>query len=133
MHSNSNRCNPRPHSCRHEIFPERARRLHRALLSKHHRDARTGSGEDGRRWVEVSHGEAVDFYYSVQPRAFEAPAFAMSDTRGRRADALKYWRADVYLPEGGQDYDVMGWSKESVINDVLDHYHRHLNFLEAVR
>ena len=48
-------------------------------------------------------------------------------------DALKYWRADVYLPEGGQDYDVMGWSKESVINDVLDHYHRHLNFLEAVR
>ena len=102
-------------------------------LKREGRDARTGSGEDGRRWVEVSHGEAVDFYYSVQPRAFEAPAFAMSDTRGRRADALKYWRADVYLPEGGQDYDVMGWSKESVINDVLDHYHRHLNFLEAVR
>ena len=50
-----------------------------------------------------------------------------------RGEALKYYRAEVHLREGGQDYDIMGWREETVINDVLDHYGRHLHFLAAVR
>lgn len=95
-------------------------------------DARVGEGEDGRVWLEVAHGEAIDFYYSVRPRAYDPPAFALRDTRSDRAERLRYFRAEVHLREGGQDYDIMGWRRDDVINDVLDHYQRHLHFLRAV-
>lgn len=96
-------------------------------------DAVVEHGEDERVWVEVRHGSEIDFYYSVRARPYEPPAFVMSDTRARQAEALKYYRAEVHLREGGQDYDIMGWREETVINDVLDHYGRHLHFLAAVR
>ncbi len=48
------------------------------------------------------------------------------------SDARKYFRAEVYLREGGQDYDVMGWSREDVIGDILDQYERHLHYLHVV-
>ncbi|MCG5499226.1 BCCT family transporter [Ectothiorhodospira lacustris] len=102
-------------------------------LRKQNRDAHTGVGEDGRCWVEVRHGEEIDFFYSVRPRAYEPPTFVMRDTRSQRAEALKYFHAEVHLSEGGQDYDVMGWSKDAIINDVLEHYERHMHFLSAVR
>lgn len=44
-------------------------------------------------------------------------------------DENTYYRADVHLSEGGQNYDIMGWSKVAVINDIIDQYHRHLHFL----
>ncbi|KGM56704.1 choline transporter [Lysobacter arseniciresistens ZS79] len=96
-------------------------------------DAVVEHGDDGRVWVEVGHGEEIDFHYSVRPRPYEPPAFVLNDTRDERAEALKYYRAEVHLREGGQDYDIMGWRGETVINDVLDHYGRHLHFLAAVR
>ncbi|SKA25875.1 BCCT family transporter [Novilysobacter spongiicola] len=104
-----------------------------AELQRQGLEARVQDSEDGRVWVEVGHGEEIDFYYSVRPRPYEPPAFAMSDTRASRAEALKYYRAEVHLREGGQDYDIMGWTREAVINDVIDHYQRHLHFLAAVR
>ena len=96
-------------------------------------DVAVESPEDGRAWLEVRHGDEIDFYYSVRPRSYEAPAFVLADTRPRRAEALKYYRAEVHLREGGRDYDIMGWRGEDVVNDVLDHYQRHLHFLGAMR
>jgi choline/glycine/proline betaine transport protein len=96
-------------------------------------DAGVGEGEDGRVWVEVRHGAEIDFYYSVRPRPYEAPSFVMRDTRASRAKALEYYRAEVHLREGGQDYDVMGWGQQDIIGDVLDHYERHMHFLQTVR
>ncbi|MBO2007131.1 hypothetical protein J4732_16765, partial [Serratia marcescens] len=34
-----------------------------------------------------------------------------------------------HLKEGGQNYDVMGWNQEQLINDILDQYEKHLHFL----
>ncbi|MCG5536820.1 BCCT family transporter [Ectothiorhodospira mobilis] len=102
-------------------------------LRKQKLDAQVGEGEDGRCWVEVRHGEEINFFYSVRPRAYEPPSFVLRDTGARRAQNLKYFRAEVHLGEGGQDYDVMGWSQEALINDVLEHYERHMHFLDAVR
>jgi len=92
-----------------------------------------GQGEDDRVWVEVLHGDEIDFFYSVHPRAYEPPTFVMRDTRDKRLEQLKYFRAEVHLKEGGQDYDVMGWSRDDVIHDVLEQYERHMHFLTAVR
>ncbi len=100
-------------------------------LRKQGFDAEVGEGEDGRAWVEVRHGDEVDFYYSARPRAYEPPTLVMRDTRGDRAEALRYYRAEVHLSEGGQDYDIMGWSKADILNDVLEQYERHVHFLTA--
>ena len=102
-------------------------------LRKQNMTVEVGQGEDDRVWVEVLHGDEIDFFYSVHPRAYEPPTFVMRDTGDRRLEKLKYYRAEVHLKEGGQDYDVMGWGKDDVIHDVLEQYERHMHFLTAVR
>lgn len=90
--------------------------------------------EEGERlWVEVRHGEEIDFYYSVHLRAYEPPAFALDDTKPSRLEELKYYRAEVFLREGSLEYDIMGWARESIINDVIDHYERHLRFIGSLK
>ena len=54
-------------------------------------------------------------------------------TSGGRVDWPPFARAEVHLQEGGQDYDVMGWSRDEVIDDILDQYERHMHFLHVVR
>ena len=95
--------------------------------------AEVNQGEDGRIWVEVRHGDEIDFFYSVRPRAYEPPSFVLRDTRDERQQTLQYFRAEVHLKEGGQDYDVMGWSQDALIADVLEQYERHMHFLASVR
>lgn len=95
--------------------------------------ARVGRGEDGRVWLEVGHGQEMDFFYSVRPRPYRPPAFMLEDPRRPGDEVAPHCRAEVYLLEGGQGYDVMGWRREELIHDVLDQYHRHMHFLDAVR
>jgi choline/glycine/proline betaine transport protein len=87
------------------------------------------SGDDHRVRLEVRHGTEVDFVYEVHPRAYVQPSFVMLEGDEER----KYFRAEVHLHEGGQDYDVMGWSRDEVIDDILDQYERHMHFLHVVR
>lgn len=91
------------------------------------------SDDQDRVWLEVAHGDEIDFFYSVRARPYTPPSFVMSDTRTTRGEALRYYRAEVHLKEGGQDYDIMGWSQEQLIADVLDQYERHMHFLSVVR
>lgn len=102
-------------------------------LRKQGREATVTSGEDGRVILHVTHGEEADFHYQVRPRAYIQPSFVMRDTRDDGNEERKYFRAEVHLDEGGQDYDLMGWSGEEVIGDVLDQYERHLHFLHMTR
>lgn len=102
-------------------------------LRKQGRDAKVESGEDGRVVLTVGHGDEADFHYQVRPRALIQPSFVMRDTRDDTNEERKYFRAEVHLDEGGQDYDVMGWNREEVIGDILDQYERHMHFLHLTR
>lgn len=102
-------------------------------LQKQGLPARTEIGDDGRVWLEVGHGQEMDFYYLIRPQPYNPPSFVLEDPRRQRENGDKFYRAEVHLREGGQDYDIMGWRKEEVIHDVLDQYHRHMHFLDAVR
>lgn len=93
----------------------------------------TVTHEDDAVRLEVMHDSEVDFVYAVQPRAYEQPAFVMRDTAEDERQSRKYFRAEVYLKEGGQNYDIMGWSRRGVIGDILDQYERHMHFLHLVR
>ncbi|MBQ4847736.1 choline BCCT transporter BetT [Pseudoalteromonas sp. MMG005] len=84
----------------------------------------------GRISLLVLLGEELDFKYEVRRRSSDKPSYVEEDDDDSED---KYYRAEVHLREGGQDYDIMGWSKEAVINDILDQYHKHMHFLHTVR
>ncbi|NYZ63515.1 BCCT family transporter [Luteimonas deserti] len=104
-----------------------------AELRKQSLPVEVAEGEDGRIWLQVGHGEEMDFFYSVRPVPYAPPTFMLDDPRRRRADDAQSYRAEVHLREGGQEYDVMGWRKDGLIHDVLDQYQRHMHFLDVVR
>lgn len=88
--------------------------------------------DDGRVLLELAHAGEGRFVYEVRPRAFSQPSFVLQES-DEGSDTRKYFRAEVHLREGGQDYDIMGWSREDVIGDILDQYERHLHYLHVVR
>lgn len=75
--------------------------------------------------LRVSYPEVPDFLYEVRLRHYESPETTPE------SDRSEFTRAEVFLREGGRDYDLMGWSREQIINDVLDQYEKHLTFLRA--
>ena len=105
-----------------------------AELAGHGVDAVVVNEADQGARLEVYHGNEVDFVYAVQERSHALPdaSIAAKD----QADAIvdgSFSRAEVHLAEGGQDYDVMGWSEEQIIVDILNRYEDHLHFLHTVR
>ena len=86
------------------------------------------STKDGLSLI-VEHGEEKKFVYRVLARKYSQPDF-VSETE---EDEQSYYRAEVHLVEGGQDYDIMGWSKAAVINNIIDQYHKHSHFLHLLR
>ena len=79
----------------------------------------------------IRHPGEPDFLYGVRPRAYVQPSFVVSEDE--EDEARKYFRAEVFLREGGQDYDIMGWDRDGVIGDILDQYERHRHFVHVAR
>ncbi len=84
--------------------------------------------DDADMEISVDHGEQQGFRYQVVMRGYLTPSFAAQRLRNQR-----YYRAEVYLFEGSQDYDLVGYSREQIINDIIDQYERHLQFLHLTR
>jgi choline/glycine/proline betaine transport protein len=100
-------------------------------LNQHNIETQVEQNEKlGRISLRVLLGEELDFKYEVRRRSSDKPSYVEEDDDDGED---KYYRAEVHLREGGQDYDVMGWSKEAVINDIVDQYHKHMHFLHTVR
>jgi choline/glycine/proline betaine transport protein len=80
----------------------------------------------GLPWVELrSVADDDRFVYRVQVGILPVPTYG-----GRMiGDRDTYARLEVHTVDGGQDYDVMGYSADQVIHDCLDQYERHLEFL----
>ncbi|MDL0088344.1 BCCT family transporter [Campylobacter gastrosuis] len=74
--------------------------------------------------LNVRLGDEREFIYGVRLVRAEAPDYV---------SGAMYYRGEVYLSEGGQDYDVIGWSKEALINDMVEQYAKHVHFLYKVR
>lgn len=91
-------------------------------------------GKESRVQFEVQHNAEVNFLYEVRPRAYLQPDFSCNDSgEDCEREERKYFRAEVHLLEGGQDYDIMGWTKDEVIEDILSQYDQHMHFLHVVR
>lgn len=79
--------------------------------------------------LRVPMGSKEEFIYWVWPIEMPTPAFATRSVTGHDT----YVRCEVQLAEGSQGYDVMGYSKEQLIGNILDQYERHLEFLRLHR
>ena len=86
----------------------------------------SGASEDGAPYVELrSDADTHPFVYRVARDELPVPTYG-----GRMiGDRDRYARLEVHLEEGGQDYDVMGYTENQLIHDCLDQYERHLAFL----
>ncbi len=91
----------------------------------------TRKGETVR--LKVSFPDVADFIYDVRLKGYGHTEYEIEDENEDEGDQnTEYVRAEVFLREGGQDYDVMGWSAEQIIHDALDQYEKHLTFLRLV-
>ena len=55
----------------------------------------------------------------------------MMDEEHQETD--NFYQAEVFLREGGQNYNVMDWTQDDLLQDIIDQYERHLHFLNVVR
>lgn len=90
--------------------------------------------ESGMLSLNVQHGSEHSFVFGVKCEKYRQPSYSPDNEESQEgSDDHTYYRAEVHLAEGGQDYDIMGWSKQAVINDVIDQYHKHQHFLHLLR
>ena len=69
-----------------------------------------------------------DFRYQIYPMENDVPSFTQStDSRG------KYYRLEVCDRNGSLGYDIYGYTREQLIDNILDLYERHLEFLHMQR
>ena len=77
-------------------------------------------GED-RLDLDVPHGDRGVFRYTIRARSFRSPSFAWAETRGTAQDA-RHYRAMAYSSEGDQQHDVTGYTRDQLINDLVNRY-----------
>lgn len=89
----------------------------------------SGAGDDLHLSLDVDLGAEVDFTYQVWPRRCSMPAFTLRAEKPRSS----YYRLEPHLREGGLTYDLMGYTREQVIGDIVDHFEAHLQYLHMRR
>lgn len=73
----------------------------------------------------VSFPDAEDFKYQAYPVAYSVPSFAANLSTVRDV----YYRLEIFSLLGSRGRDIMGFTKEQVITDVLDAYDAHIMYL----
>ncbi|OBT09257.1 choline transporter [Shewanella sp. UCD-FRSSP16_17] len=69
--------------------------------------------------------DTLPFAYGLRLRAFN-----MNGADVELFDSEQdYYRVEVFLEHGGQQYDVMGYTQEQIIADIVNQYERYLHYL----
>lgn len=90
--------------------------------------------ENGSLHIDALHGDEIDFVYRVRCRPHPMPSAGIAaESIEELGEDDKFYRAEVHLKEGGQDYCVMGWTAEQINHDILSQYQTHLQFLHSLR
>ena len=79
--------------------------------------------------IAGAHGRRAELYLQDLAAAVLGAGLYLSARSGKST----YYRLETFLLEGSQGNDLMDYSKEQVITDILDQYERHLNFIHLHR
>ena len=96
----------------------------KAQLDLHHVNAEVKFSPQSAR-LSVDKFDDDNFVYSVRLCQSPTPEYLNEDG----SEQTQYYRAEVFLEHGGQHYDVMGYTKEQLIADVITQYEKHLHYL----
>ena len=90
-------------------------------------EVRDGKNEADHYYVELvaDLDDESPFQYRITPEEARMPVYGDSSLR----EGDYYYRLGVHLLEGGQGYDVMGYTYSQLIDDVLDQYEQHVEFV----
>ncbi len=92
--------------------------------------------EEGKADLIITHEEEPSFRFAVIAVPHKAPVFAIEAAADNDTDldnSETYYRAEVSLMSGGQDYDIYGYNREQIIHEVLNQYNRHMHYLNISR
>jgi len=77
--------------------------------------------------------EGNPFVYEVSLDGYlAAPSESTQDAATDEEVRSRYYRAEVYLHNGSQEYDLMGFTDEQITRDVLDQFESHRQLLGRV-
>ena len=90
-------------------------------------EVQEGKSEANHHYVELvaDVDDESPFQYRIEPQEARMPVYGDSSMR----EGDYYYRLGVHLLEGGQGYDVMGFTHSQLIDDVLDQYEQHVEFV----
>ncbi|MCF8589826.1 choline BCCT transporter BetT [Gordonia liuliyuniae] len=77
--------------------------------------------------LDVDFGGGRTFHYQVYPTRHPTPVFGRSPDAGDL-----FFRLEVFTAQGSEGFDVYGLTEAQISSNVLDHYERHLHYLEIV-
>ncbi len=81
--------------------------------------------------LTVFHGMELDFRYGVRLRGYRAPSFVYFDIDDSANGNRRHYRAEVHLLAGPADYDIMGYTKDELIGDLVSHYNTHMEVIHV--
>ncbi len=84
--------------------------------------------------LEVHQASETAFIYGLRRRYFSSsmtvgPGSLIEEPEEENDGVSEYYRVEVYLNQGGQDYDVFGYTEEQLIADIVTQYERYLQYL----
>jgi choline/glycine/proline betaine transport protein len=80
---------------------------------------------DERIRLVIGSDEALAFAYGLRIRAHNMMGAELTVENAEQA----FYRVEVYLEHGGQQYDVMGYTQSQIIADIVTQYERYLHYL----
>lgn len=83
-----------------------------------------------RVYLEIKLEDQLDFFYEIRLRENELPDYAYPLLRRNIKDKEYYGTAEVFLRQGGQEYDVYGYNEKDLLDDVLNQFENYLAFLK---
>jgi choline/glycine/proline betaine transport protein len=81
------------------------------------------AAREGQLDLHVPHGDSGVFRYTIRARSFRSPSFAWAETNDQAPES-RHYRAMAFSSEGDQQHDVTGYSRDQLINDLLNRYAR---------
>ncbi|MCC5878415.1 MAG: BCCT family transporter [Idiomarina sp.] len=92
----------------------------------------TWDESNNRIYLEVKIDDQLDFFYEIRVRQHEVPDYAYPMLRRwRKKEEIEYYAtAEVFLRQGGQEYDIFGYSERDLLDDVLNQFENYLSFVK---
>ena len=81
--------------------------------------------------LRVMMEEGNPFVYEVSLDGYLAPP-SEAPVEGGPEVRQRFYRAEVYLHDGSQEYDLMGFAPEQIVRDVMDQFESHRQLLGRV-